>query len=215
MNAMTPASELKLAIRDGHAVTTSRQVAESFEKRHDHVLRDIQSLDCSPEFRQLNFKLATYIDAQGKPRPEVEMTRDGFCFVAMGFTGARAAQWKEAYIRAFNQMEARLLAAVPAPKAPPPTVPADQLTAAQAELMETQRKLIATQERLLAVTGKVKKHRAPNTPLSDAEIVEIRRLRAQGLSVNEVARRTGRSSGTVSMLTRELSATGDLFGGAA
>ena len=34
------------------------------------------------------------------------MTRDGFTFLAMGFTGPRAAVFKEAYIEAFNKMEA-------------------------------------------------------------------------------------------------------------
>ncbi|EGD1134269.1 Rha family transcriptional regulator, partial [Escherichia coli] len=34
-----------------------------------------------------------------------QITRDGFAFLAMGFTGKRAAQFKEAYINAFNQME--------------------------------------------------------------------------------------------------------------
>ena len=34
------------------------------------------------------------------------MTKDGFCFLAMGFTGKEAAKWKEAFINAFNQMEA-------------------------------------------------------------------------------------------------------------
>ncbi|EOS1856350.1 Rha family transcriptional regulator, partial [Escherichia coli] len=33
------------------------------------------------------------------------ITRDGFAFLAMGFTGKRAARFKEAYINAFNQME--------------------------------------------------------------------------------------------------------------
>ncbi|RIJ16230.1 hypothetical protein D1227_12650 [Henriciella mobilis] len=36
------------------------------------------------------------------------MTRDGFTFLVMGFTGAKAAEWKEKYIAAFNEMEARL-----------------------------------------------------------------------------------------------------------
>lgn len=36
------------------------------------------------------------------------ITRDGFVFLAMGFTGKEAAQWKEAYIEAFNAMEAAL-----------------------------------------------------------------------------------------------------------
>ena len=33
------------------------------------------------------------------------MTRDGFTFLVMGFTGKVAAQFKEAYIEAFNEME--------------------------------------------------------------------------------------------------------------
>ena len=40
--------------------------------------------------------------------PMYLMTRDGFTFLAMGFTGKVAAQFKEAYINAFNEMEAML-----------------------------------------------------------------------------------------------------------
>ncbi|HHL2105229.1 TPA: Rha family transcriptional regulator [Escherichia coli] len=40
--------------------------------------------------------------------PCYQITRDGFAFLAMGFTGKRAAQFKEAYINAFNQMEKQL-----------------------------------------------------------------------------------------------------------
>lgn len=36
------------------------------------------------------------------------LTRDGFTFLAMGFTGKVAAKFKEAYIEAFNDMERRL-----------------------------------------------------------------------------------------------------------
>ena len=47
--------------------------------------------------------------ANGKREPYFEMTRDGFTFAAMGFTGKEAARWKEAYITAFNRMESELL----------------------------------------------------------------------------------------------------------
>lgn len=30
-------------------------VAKFFEKRHDNVIRDIENLDCSEDFRQSNF----------------------------------------------------------------------------------------------------------------------------------------------------------------
>lgn len=33
------------------------------------------------------------------------MTRDGFVFLAMGYRGKKAAQFKELYIRRFNEME--------------------------------------------------------------------------------------------------------------
>ena len=36
------------------------------------------------------------------------ITRDGFTFLAMGFTGKIAAKFKEAYINAFNEMENKL-----------------------------------------------------------------------------------------------------------
>lgn len=95
-----------------------------------------------------------------------------------------------------------------------PTVPADQLAAAQSELLDVQRKLIDTQERLLAATGKVRKRKA-NRPITGDEVAEMRRLRSAGLPVVEVARRMSRSPGAVALLTRDAAATADLFGGVA
>jgi len=43
-------------------------------------------LDCSPEFSARNFAVAEYTDEQGKKRPCYEITRDGFAFLALGFT---------------------------------------------------------------------------------------------------------------------------------
>ena len=44
------------------------------------------------EFSAHNFVLAKYIDEQGKPRPEYLMTKDGFMFLVMGYTGEKAMQ---------------------------------------------------------------------------------------------------------------------------
>ncbi len=90
---------------NNEAVTNSRLVAECFEKRHSDILRAIEKLNCSKEFSQRNFALTSYIDRQGKNRPEYFITKDGFTMLAMGFTGAKAMQFKEAYINAFNKME--------------------------------------------------------------------------------------------------------------
>ncbi|CAK8740750.1 hypothetical protein SODG_004227 [Sodalis praecaptivus] len=106
----------KVTIHNGKAVTTSLDVADYFGKRHDNVLRTIEHLDCSTKFSALNFEGAEYTDEQGKQRPMFEMTKDGFVFLVMGFTGKKAAAFKEAYIAEFNRMEARLSSAVqPAP----------------------------------------------------------------------------------------------------
>ena len=96
-------------IDGGNMFTTSLIVAQAFEKEHFNVLRDIEKLECSETFRALNFEAAEYQDAQGKMRPAYRMTRDGFSFLAMGFTGKKAAAWKEKFLEAFNVMEQTLL----------------------------------------------------------------------------------------------------------
>ena len=101
-----------LAVINGTIKTTSLKVAEHFGKRHKNVLQAVKNLECSPEFHQLNFQpmLIDVEIGQGAIRqdPAYEMTKDGFTFLAMGFTGKEAAKWKEAYINAFNAMAIQL-----------------------------------------------------------------------------------------------------------
>jgi Rha family phage regulatory protein len=101
--------EYGLYEREGKPFCTSRQVAETFEKRHNDVLRDIRELDCSEEFRLRNFA-QTHITFEmptgGKRRdPQILMTKDGFMFLVMGYRGKKAAAFKEMYIERFNKME--------------------------------------------------------------------------------------------------------------
>jgi len=69
------------------ASTSSRIVAGCFQKQHAHVLSDIKNMKCSIEFSQSNFGPAYYTDVQDKQQPEYIITRDGFSFLAFGFTG--------------------------------------------------------------------------------------------------------------------------------
>ncbi|EEC8833882.1 Rha family transcriptional regulator [Escherichia coli] len=98
----------EIAIVDGQAVTSSLAVANFFSKRHDDVLKKIRTLECSASFTARNFSVSDYTDCTGRKLPCYQITRDGFAFLAMGFMGKRAAQFKEAYINAFNQMEKQL-----------------------------------------------------------------------------------------------------------
>ncbi|MEO5341087.1 MAG: Rha family transcriptional regulator [Magnetococcus sp. MYC-9] len=65
-------------------------IAEHFDKQHKNVLRDIANLERLGEFYRLNFEPVEYIDAKGERRPAVEVTKDGFMFLVMGFTGEKA-----------------------------------------------------------------------------------------------------------------------------
>ncbi|MDC4505841.1 Rha family transcriptional regulator [Acinetobacter baumannii] len=95
-------------IQNDQVKTSSLKVAELFGKQHKDVLRKLESLDCSSEFTERNFTLSEYVDSTGRKLPMFEMTKDGFIFLVMGFTGAKAAQIKEAYINTFNHMAAML-----------------------------------------------------------------------------------------------------------
>ena len=92
-------------------MTTSLKVAEYFNKRHDRVLRaitaSIQTLPKNEDSKKAFIK-TTYQDETGKRNPMYLLNRDGFSFVAMGFTGKKAAEFKWTYIQEFNRMEQEL-----------------------------------------------------------------------------------------------------------
>lgn len=97
---------------DAHdtARVNSLFVADFFEKRHDHVLRDIAKITApksglSEEFVKSNFAADKYLDATGRKLPCYQMTRDGFTMLVMGYTGQKAMKFKELYIKRFNEME--------------------------------------------------------------------------------------------------------------
>jgi len=98
-------------ITDGEAMADSRDVAIYFGKEHKRVLQTIRELHCSDDFRRHHFVLREEIQQHSTGASKttfVMMTKDGFAFLAMGFTGTKAAWFKERYIMAFNAMEAEL-----------------------------------------------------------------------------------------------------------
>lgn len=97
-----------VSIVNNQAKTTSLAVAEFFGKLHKNIIQRIENLDCSPKFASANFSAHVEIIQAGAVQREskyYEMTKDGFTFLVMGFTGKRAAQFKEAYINRFNELE--------------------------------------------------------------------------------------------------------------
>lgn len=101
-------TDIILSTQNGEPVASSRQIAESFDKRHDHVIRDIDTIKKdAPNFGEMFFETEAP-DSYGRPQRTYLMNRDGFTLLAMGFTGKAALEWKLKYIQAFNAMEKQL-----------------------------------------------------------------------------------------------------------
>lgn len=92
----------------------STEVARHFQKRHSHILREIDRLRSilPKSFREPNFGLTFNVipGPNGATRKEKVylLTRDALSLLVMGFTGKAAIMWKLRYIEAFNAMESRL-----------------------------------------------------------------------------------------------------------
>lgn len=97
--------DLKVIEHDGLVTTNSITVAEVFGKTHRDVTHKIKIMNCSDEFRVRNFSQSSFISKQNKRLECVDMTKDGFTFLCMSFTTKKAAEFKEAYIARFNEME--------------------------------------------------------------------------------------------------------------
>ena len=94
--------------KEEKTAVTSLDVAETFDKPHDKVMRDIRELGCSKEFNTANFGDIFYTDSMNRKQKAYVMTRDGFTLLVMGYTGDLAMKYKEAYIKQFNAMEKAL-----------------------------------------------------------------------------------------------------------
>lgn len=92
---------------DGKPAILSTVIADRFGKKHQHVLRDIDSLmSILPEsFTASNIGRVTYTDSYNREYRAFLLTRDAFSLLAMGLTGKAAVIWKLRYIEAFNALE--------------------------------------------------------------------------------------------------------------
>lgn len=101
-----------VTIRNDKVVCDSLEVAKMFQKTHNHVLRDIETLlggvSKIGHTQQMFDKGYRINEQNGQRYPIYYMNRDGFSLLAMGFTGKKALEWKLKYIEAFNKMESVL-----------------------------------------------------------------------------------------------------------
>ncbi len=104
--ANTDINEL-VQVDNEQVVTESRKVADIFGRPHKDVLESIRGILVAENSAARFFYETTY-ENRGKQYPMYLMNRDGFSLLVMGFTGAKAMQWKIKYIEAFNEMERQL-----------------------------------------------------------------------------------------------------------
>lgn len=102
-------------LHHGRPATTSLEVAKFFSKRHDHVLRDIDTLLSQLPENSLQPNFGEMFQEQETPLGLKQihifiLHRDGFMLLVMGYTGKKALAVKLAYIEAFNRLEAELAA---------------------------------------------------------------------------------------------------------
>lgn len=108
MNSTTVVDMRQFVEARGEKVfTTTQNVAEAFGKQHQHVTQKVAALECTEQFLTSNFSLVSF-QHRGNTYRSYEMTKDGFMFLVMGFTGKKAAAIKESYIGAFNWMADQL-----------------------------------------------------------------------------------------------------------
>lgn len=73
-------------VNNEQVVTTSIMVAESFGKRHDHVLRDIRNLEKDIPSMKMFFE-TKYSDRYGRKQTAFYMTKEGFLLLVSSYRG--------------------------------------------------------------------------------------------------------------------------------
>lgn len=153
---------IKVIEKEGLLVVTSRQVASDFEKEHNDTKKRIRELIKDMGEKSHNYFIpSAYKDSMNRHQEEFLLTRDGFSLLVMGFTGAKALQWKLKYIEAFNKMETKLK---------------EIKELSPMELMELQFKALKEQkEKIVQVENKVDKLEE-DMPLFQIDCKEIQAL---------------------------------------
>lgn len=109
---MDELTQLQIKTKNNQAVVSSRIIAEKFAKEHKNIIAKIDKIiknwnkDTRLKIKHGEYFISSsYKDSSGKNNREYLLSRDGFSYVVMGFTGREADVWKVKYIEAFNKME--------------------------------------------------------------------------------------------------------------
>lgn len=191
---MTYSLSPQIEIIDGVAVTTSLAIAEYFDKRHDQVLESVRNAQSqvSDLFRNQNFLESKYTpEGQTRSYPMYYLTKNGFIFLVMGFTGEEAGRIKEAYINAFDQMEKHLRE----------HTQSSHFSGAHSS--HWMNRCMELQEELLQLYRKQLSPKRPRRRLTIDAIWEIRLLHEQGFDSSDISEFTGHDESTVAFVVKQ------------
>lgn len=86
-------------------VVSSRVIAQELEKRHAHVIRDLEKILLNPNVGSVIIP-SEYKDSTGRKLKEYLLTKDGFTLYMFNIQGHN--DFKMTYINKFNEMERQL-----------------------------------------------------------------------------------------------------------
>lgn len=89
---------------NGKPITSSSEVADQFGKSHNDILRSIEQLSCSKEFRNNNFIPSPGTWPSGKPDPNVLITREGLVLLVMSLDSPAPVSFREKVVAKFDGM---------------------------------------------------------------------------------------------------------------
>lgn len=141
---------LNIVNQDGQLLVDSREVAEMTEKRHDHLLRDIETykavLDETPNLGSQNFFIESSYKAVGNNKSYkcFLLTRKGCDMVANKLTGEKGILFTAAYVTKFEEMEIQLK----------PKTQLEILQASINQLVDQERRLADVETRLIETEKK-------------------------------------------------------------
>ena len=177
-------AEPRIFIKDGQVLASSRDVAAFFGKEHSNVLRLIDSIIQevpSVATPPAHFCAGVYTLPEAGPQCHrlFNMTRLGFIFLVMGFTG-RKARKRDRYIQAFAAAQAQLY------KQPQP----EKVAVAMLNDPPIWRKLLLNySERVIGAGGRVQEmERQPDQIQPQVQALEATAASHGSLSITDAAK---------------------------
>ncbi|MGE9985710.1 Rha family transcriptional regulator [Desulfovibrio sp. SGI.169] len=179
--SMPSAPDIRFHTLGAAPAVLSTEVARHFQKRHTHILREIDRLRSilPKSFTAPNFGLSEYQDSTGRSVRAFLLTRDALSLLVMGMTGKAAVMWKLRYIEAFNAMEAALREQ--RPHAEPPAALEGRLRASYLDGLREGRRLAARADRLRLLERALRYRRLGLTNRDIARLLDIAHQRVSDL----------------------------------